>query len=112
VQAQNFTGFRDSHNQRFAFARGGRKLNASLTEDENSPGTLSFDKNHRVFWKNSGVFYFIESLGRRLRQAAEKIAGTQMAIKTAFNTAQAGHAHWRSFISSQKRACVGLASSD
>jgi predicted NBD/HSP70 family sugar kinase len=70
---------------------------------------LSLDKNHRVFRKNRGVFKFVESLDRLLREVAEKIAGTQIAIKTAFNAAQAGHAHGRSFISSisQKRACVG-----
>jgi hypothetical protein len=71
---------------------------------------LSLDKNHRVFRKNRGVFKFVESLDRLLREVAEKIAGTQIAIKTAFNAAPAGHAHGRSFISSissQKRACVG-----
>jgi hypothetical protein len=41
VQSQNFPGFRDTHNQRLALARGSRKLNPSLTEDENSPGILS-----------------------------------------------------------------------
>ncbi|MGO9575913.1 MAG: hypothetical protein ACLPTQ_16485 [Terriglobales bacterium] len=68
---------------------------------------MSLDKNHRVFRKNSGVFNFVESLERLLREAAEKIAGTKMAIKTAFNAAQAGHAHGRSSISSQKRASGG-----
>jgi hypothetical protein len=68
---------------------------------------LSLDKNHRVFRKNRGVFNFVESLDRLLREVAEKIAGTQMAIKTAFNAAQAGHAHGRSSISSPQRACVG-----
>src|ERR1700687_739388 len=61
VQAENFAGFRDSHNQRFPVARGGRELSAPLAEYENSPGTLSLDKNHRVFRKNSGMFYFVES---------------------------------------------------
>jgi hypothetical protein len=64
VQSQNFTGVRDTHNQRLALARGGGKLNPSLTEDENSPGTLSFDQNHRVFRKNRGVFNSVESLDR------------------------------------------------
>jgi len=65
-----------------------------------------------VFRKNSGMFYFVESLKRVLGEVAEKIAGMQMTIKTAFNAAQAGHAHWRSCISPQKHVCAGLASND
>jgi alkyl sulfatase BDS1-like metallo-beta-lactamase superfamily hydrolase len=50
-----------------------------------------------VFRENRGMFYFVEILDRVFGEGAEKIAETRMAIKTAFNAAQAGHAHWRSF---------------
>jgi hypothetical protein len=73
---------------------------------------LSLNKNRRVFRKKGGMFYFVESLDRVLGKVAEKIAGTQMATKTAFNAVQAGHAHSSSSISSQKHACAGLASND
>src|ERR1019366_3111545 len=96
VQAQNFTGFGDAHNQGFAVARGGAKLGASLAENKNSAGTLSLDQNHGVLRKNSGMFNFVERLERILRKLAEKIAGTQTAFKTAFNALQAGRAHRRS----------------
>ncbi|HYW38460.1 MAG TPA: hypothetical protein VE957_10130 [Terriglobales bacterium] len=70
---------------------------------------MSLDENHGVFRKNSGMFYFIERLDRVLGEVAEKIAGTQMAIETAFNAAQAGHGHCRPSISSQKQAFAGWA---
>src|ERR1019366_10804738 len=93
VQAQNFTGFGDAHNQGFAVARGGAKLGASLAENKNSAGTLSLDQNHGVLRKNSGMFYFVESLARVRGEVAEKIAGTQMATNTVLNAAQGGHGH-------------------
>src|ERR1700738_5329660 len=60
VQAQNFTRLRDSDNQGLALARGGRELGASLAENKNSARTLSFDKNHRMFRENRGMFYLVE----------------------------------------------------
>src|SRR5260370_27399101 len=101
VQSQNFPGFRDSYNQCFAFARGGREFGASLAQYEDSTGTLSLDQNHRVFRKNRGMFYLVESLNQVLGEVAEKIAGTQMAIKTALDATQAGH-HGCSSISRQE----------
>src|SRR5208282_918700 len=44
-------------------------------------------------------------------RSQKKIAGTQMTGKTAFNTLQAGHGHWRFSISSQI-VCAGLESND
>jgi len=109
VQAQNFTGFGDAHNQSFAVARGRAKLGAPLAENKNSAGTLSLDQNHGVLGKNSGMFNYVEGLERFLREVAEKIAGTQTAFKTAFNALQTGYAHRRSFISPQKHGRVGWA---
>jgi hypothetical protein len=112
VQAQDFSGFRDSHNQRFAVARSGGELGASLAQNENSPGTLSLDENHGVLRKNRSMFYFVESLERVLGEVAEKIAGMQMTVKTAFNAVQAGHAHWRSSIFRKNTLAPILASND
>jgi hypothetical protein len=44
-----------------------------------------------VFRKNRGMLYFVESRNRLLGEVAEKMAGTEMAIKTALDAAQAGH---------------------
>jgi hypothetical protein len=52
------------------------------------------------------VFDPVESLDRLSRKIAEKIAGTQMAIKAAFNAAQAGH-HKRPSIFPPKHVCAG-----
>jgi hypothetical protein len=59
---------------------------------------LPFGKNHRVFRKNRSVFYLVECFDRLLGEVAKKIAGAQMAIKTAFDAVQSGHTHWRSSI--------------
>src|ERR1039458_3020359 len=74
VQSQNFTRFRDSHNECFAFARGGREFGASLAQYEDSAGTLSLHQNHGVFGKNRGMLYFVESRNRLLGEVAEKMA--------------------------------------
>jgi hypothetical protein len=56
VQAQNFTGFGDAHNQGSAIARGGGKFGATLAQNKNSAGILPLDQNHGVFRKNRGMF--------------------------------------------------------
>ena len=72
----------------------------------------ALDKNHRMFRKNRGMFYFVERLNRLLGEVAEKIAGTQMAIKTAFNAVQARHTHWRSSIFRKNTFAPVLAGND
>jgi hypothetical protein len=54
---------------------------ASLAENENSARTLSFDKNHRMFRENRGMFYLVERFDGLRGEIAEKTEGTQMAIK-------------------------------
>ena len=75
VQAQNSTRLRDSDHQGLALARGGRELGASLAENKNSAPTLSFDKNHRMFSENRGMFYLVERVDGLLGEIAEKTAG-------------------------------------
>src|ERR1700730_9883076 len=75
VQAQNFTRLRDSDHQGLALARGGRELGTSLAENKNSARTLSFDKNHRMFRENRGMFYLVERVDGLLGEIAEKTAG-------------------------------------
>jgi hypothetical protein len=58
------------------------------------------------------MFYFVESLERVLGEVAEKIAGMQMTVKTAFNAVQAGHAHWCSSIFRKNTLAPILASND
>jgi hypothetical protein len=65
-----------------------------------------------VFRKNGGMFYLVERFNRVLGEVAEKIAGTQMAFKTAFNAVQAGHTHWRSSISPKNAFAPVLAGND
>jgi len=64
VQAQNFTRLRDSDHQGLALAR-----------NKNSAPTLSFDKNHRMFRENRGMFYLVERVDGLLGEIAEKTAG-------------------------------------
>ena len=58
------------------------------------------------------MFYFVERLNRVLGEVAEKIAGTQMTLKTAFNAVQAGHTHWRSSIFRKNAFAPVLARND
>src|ERR1700674_2432932 len=101
VQAQNFTRLRDSDHQ-----------GLSLAENKNSARTLSFDKNHRMFRENRGMFYLVERFDGLLGEIAETTAGTQMAIQTAFNAVQSGHTHWRSSISHKNTFAPVLAGND
>jgi hypothetical protein len=73
VQAQNFTRLRDSDHQGLALTRGGRELGASLAEDKNAARTLSFDRNHRMFRENRGMFYLVERSMDSWERSQEKL---------------------------------------
>jgi hypothetical protein len=61
-----------------------------------------------VFRKNGGMFDLVERLDRGGREIAEKTAGTQMAIDTAFDAVQARHGYH--FSISKGEFCIGRAS--
>ena len=68
--------------------------------------------NSCMFRENRGMFYLVERFDGLVGEIAEKTAGTQMAIKTAFNAVQSGHTHWRSSISHKNTFAPVLAGND